>query len=534
MSEFNNNELSDNMFSNTLSDTSILNCSALLDNKINFTPVSQLSEQQLLELTSLPIHKAQDKQNLTNPKELSSNCFLERQLNLSPYLVIGVDEVGRGCCFGPLVSAAACTGFIDISYYLQLRLWQSLPASFKKPFTSYIQKLEQVQALKLEALKILAQHAKHNCSHNQDLNSPIQQNQTINKEQTPCSYQQPSNISQQEASQYYATPTNKDDCLEHGCNLLHIIHKPWQDLLVEATNELYKQKAFIKLIESLKLDQQRQFTPAIANKLATLNYQQAIDYLVQELKLEPKLVASIPNLIELLGLISNFHAESQSLMENSFALQLGLHLTLGIENKEILSLTDLLVKHQDSKAALKTKREAITQSLSQQKSNIAFCIAQVEAQDIDHYGLQYANYKAMASAVMGVVEKLELKAQEIGTSKQELYERIIVLVDGINKIKYLPPHIKQFCLEKGDFLEHNISIASVIAKVYRDNLVTQYSREEKYSMYALDEHKGYITKQHSELISKYGPSDQHRWSYKNIANEFGCRPENISKKIKAK
>src|SRR5258707_1209936 len=53
--------------------------------------------------------------------------------------------------------------------------------------------------------------------------------------------------------------------------------------------------------------------------------------------------------------------------------------------------------------------------------------------------------------------------------------------------------------------------ASVIAKVYRDNLMREL--HEQYFMYNFLENKGYGTKFHREALKKYGLSEVHRTSF---------------------
>ena len=53
-----------------------------------------------------------------------------------------------------------------------------------------------------------------------------------------------------------------------------------------------------------------------------------------------------------------------------------------------------------------------------------------------------------------------------------------------------------------------IWMASIIAKVSRDRIMENLPQ--KYAKYRFDKHKWYGTKEHKELIEKYGPSDIHR------------------------
>jgi ribonuclease HII len=64
---------------------------------------------------------------------------------------------------------------------------------------------------------------------------------------------------------------------------------------------------------------------------------------------------------------------------------------------------------------------------------------------------------------------------------------------------------------KGDEKITAIKIASIVAKVSRDNYMSRLSK--KYPEYGFDIHKGYGTKAHFRAIRKYGSSSVHRKSF---------------------
>ncbi len=70
---------------------------------------------------------------------------------------------------------------------------------------------------------------------------------------------------------------------------------------------------------------------------------------------------------------------------------------------------------------------------------------------------------------------------------------------------------KQMPLVHGDRISVSIAAASIIAKVYRDNLMKKYHK--KYPQYHFGKHKGYGTKLHQEAIKKYGLTRIHRKSF---------------------
>tara|TARA_B100000902_G_C27195401_1_gene856198 strand:- start:996 stop:1220 length:225 start_codon:yes stop_codon:yes gene_type:complete len=72
---------------------------------------------------------------------------------------------------------------------------------------------------------------------------------------------------------------------------------------------------------------------------------------------------------------------------------------------------------------------------------------------------------------------------------------------------------------KGDQLSPEISAASIVAKVLRDNFMK--SLDSKVEVYGFSKHKGYGTKQHLLAIDMFGPSIYHRMSFAPLKTE-GC------------
>ena len=82
-----------------------------------------------------------------------------------------------------------------------------------------------------------------------------------------------------------------------------------------------------------------------------------------------------------------------------------------------------------------------------------------------------------------------------------------VLVDAVRIDTDLP----QMVITHGDALSISIAAASVVAKVYRDNLMVHL--DEKYPGYGLAQHKGYGTAAHLEALRRLGPCEIHRRSF---------------------
>lgn len=87
------------------------------------------------------------------------------------------------------------------------------------------------------------------------------------------------------------------------------------------------------------------------------------------------------------------------------------------------------------------------------------------------------------------------------------------------KIKNLKDSVQE-SLIKGDNTSLAIASASIIAKVFRDNLMKEVSQVVDYQNYQFENHKGYGTPTHLELIKKHGPSNLHRKSFEPIKSMF--------------
>jgi ribonuclease HII len=71
--------------------------------------------------------------------------------------------------------------------------------------------------------------------------------------------------------------------------------------------------------------------------------------------------------------------------------------------------------------------------------------------------------------------------------------------------------IQQEAIVNGDEHCFTIAAASIIAKVTRDRIMTEYHNQ--YPQYGFDKHKGYGTLFHREMILKHGPCPLHRKTF---------------------
>lgn len=152
----------------------------------------------------------------------------------------------------------------------------------------------------------------------------------------------------------------------------------------------------------------------------------------------------------------------------------------------------------DSKKVTPIRRKAIYESIQNQ---YPIGLGIISANTIDTINILEASKLAWLEALDQCLLQLPLEA------------KIGVLIDG----NTLPQGIEypHRAVIKGDNKHLSIALASIYAKVHRDNLMTVYHAQ--YPNYDFFKHKGYGTKTHIEAIQKYGLSDIHRITFcKNI------------------
>lgn len=171
----------------------------------------------------------------------------------------------------------------------------------------------------------------------------------------------------------------------------------------------------------------------------------------------------------------------------------------------------------DSKKLSKKRREALSAIIL--KEAPATGLGWVSAQEIDQLGLSAGLRLATRRAV-----------EEIRKTKTPFTEIIIDGTQNFLKGTSLESHVTT--LKKGDLLIKEVSAASIIAKVARDNYMIKLA--ETYPDYGFEKHVGYGTAAHKAALEKYGPCPEHRTSFKPIQNPnkittkmLGDKAENI-------
>lgn len=148
----------------------------------------------------------------------------------------------------------------------------------------------------------------------------------------------------------------------------------------------------------------------------------------------------------------------------------------------------------DSKKLSEKKRKFLYEYIVH--NSIGLGLACVSPQVIDQINIKEATRLAMKNALENLIINLK---SDIRPS--------MVLIDA----ETIDTNIPQMNLIKGDDLVHGISAASIVAKVYRDNLCLKWDKENP--GYDLANNKGYGTKNHISALNELGPSINHRRTF---------------------
>lgn len=150
----------------------------------------------------------------------------------------------------------------------------------------------------------------------------------------------------------------------------------------------------------------------------------------------------------------------------------------------------------DSKLLSDKKRRVLVTKIENQA--VAFAYGRAEVHEIDQLNIHHASLLAMRRAILAL--------------KQMPAE---VQVDG-----KFTPDIPYPCnaIINGDKLVAEISAASILAKVKRDDEMIEMARF--FPGYGFDSHKGYPTALHLKALNELGPSIHHRRSFRPVADLF--------------
>ncbi|AIZ79465.1 ribonuclease HII [Actinobacillus equuli subsp. equuli] len=151
----------------------------------------------------------------------------------------------------------------------------------------------------------------------------------------------------------------------------------------------------------------------------------------------------------------------------------------------------------DSKKLSEKKRLLLAEEIKAKA--LCWSLGRAEPEEIDQLNILHATMLAMQRAVAGLNIQPDF-----------------VLVDG-NRIPTLPMPAQ--AVIKGDSLVAEISAASILAKVARDQEMDEL--DVQYPEYGFAKHKGYPTKLHFEKLEQFGATPFHRKSFAPVKKILG-------------
>ena len=143
----------------------------------------------------------------------------------------------------------------------------------------------------------------------------------------------------------------------------------------------------------------------------------------------------------------------------------------------------------DSKLLSAKQRSGLVPQI---KSVSSWHISSASVAEIERFNILQASLLAMKRAVAGLNQ-----------------QPAFCFVDGLQSLPRLS--VPQLCLVKGERKSPLIAAASILAKVWRDELIVEMA--EQYPNYDLANNKGYGTQKHCLALRQYGPSSQHRLTF---------------------
>ncbi|MFT4569165.1 MAG: ribonuclease HII [Hyphomicrobiaceae bacterium] len=151
----------------------------------------------------------------------------------------------------------------------------------------------------------------------------------------------------------------------------------------------------------------------------------------------------------------------------------------------------------DSKQLSARRREQLEPAIL--ASSQCWAIGRVEVEELDVMGVRAAGLEAMRRAVVGLDEVPDY-----------------LLVDA-RKVPGVG--MPQSGWIKGDSFIHGVAAASILAKVYRDRLMTELGAQ--FPEYGFERHMGYGTAAHLAALNRYGPCAAHRRSFAPVQRCLG-------------
>ncbi len=190
---------------------------------------------------------------------------------------------------------------------------------------------------------------------------------------------------------------------------------------------------------------------------------------------------------------------------------------------------DLIVGVGDSKKVSPKKREEIFKRAVelQKEGKLNFAVSLISATIIDKIGIVPSIQKAMNQALkkihrQGLCKEIKKTSKDkvlprgtLGKLEEVGFEDVLVKLDG--GLRAPKEYVFQETIIKGDSKEKVIGLASIMAKVTRDQYMHKQGNKSEFELYGFEVHKGYGTRAHRANIAQFGLSTEHRATFcKNV------------------
>ena len=159
----------------------------------------------------------------------------------------------------------------------------------------------------------------------------------------------------------------------------------------------------------------------------------------------------------------------------------------------------------DSKKLTAKQRYALREQIEHEA--LAWAVGVATPQEIDNINILHASFLAMHRAL----DQLKLRPEAVIVDGNHFDPYVVG--KGLTDEGKLLPHT---CIVKGDGKYLSIAAASILAKTYRDDYMTEQA--ERFPFYGWEKNKGYPTKTHYQGIEKHGLCALHRKSFNTQPN----------------
>ena len=159
----------------------------------------------------------------------------------------------------------------------------------------------------------------------------------------------------------------------------------------------------------------------------------------------------------------------------------------------------------DSKKLTAKQRYALREQIEHEA--LAWAVGVATPQEIDNINILHASFLAMHRAL----DQLKLRPEAVIVDGNH-FDPYVVGKGLPNEGKLLP----HTCIVKGDGKYLSIAAASILAKTYRDDYMTEQAL--RFPFYGWENNKGYPTKTHYQGIEKHGLCALHRKSFNTQPN----------------